>query len=297
MDLQAVDSIFKFMVDNHLSAYEFSLLIALAHFKFNENAECSPSICELVSACGMMSERQTLRTLAGLKSRGIISVVGKRKTKTGECNVYKFNFSPATTGQAPSIVQSLTGQAPSIVQSLTGASTVYCAVLDGVNSGIINNLDNVCAITACAHTRTRAHTREGLGFDVAALSDVLKIPRDYVSECLTKWGAAGWVTTQGKPITPKTIRAHLLAFWEHEKNKAAYLKPAKPARKFTAKDWELCHDRCIHWKAGGGCVFGVAVPPDHDETRKAAPDECKRFEPTEEYKKELEAKNGGKVRR
>ena len=297
MDLQAVDSIFKFMVDNHLSAYEFSLLIALAHFKFNENAECSPSIGELVSACGMMSERQTRRTLAGLKSRGIISVIGERKTKTGACNVYKFNFALPLKGEARSIVPPLTGEARSIVPPLTGRSTVYCAPLDGVNSGIINNLDNVCAITACAHTRTRAHTREGLGFDVAALSDVLKIPRDYVSECLTKWGAAGWVTTQGKPITPKTIRAHLLAFWEHEKNKAAYLKPAKPARKFTAKDWELCHDRCIHWKAGGGCMFGVAVPPDHDETRIKQPDECTRFEPTEEYKKELEAKNGGKVRR
>ena len=46
----------------------------------------------------------------------------------------------------------------------------------------------------------------------------------------------------------------------------------------TAKDWALCAERCANCRASGGCLAGVAVPPDHRlNARPCPPTECPRF--------------------
>ena len=77
------------------------------------------------------------------------------------------------------------------------------------------------------------------------------------------------------PYSPRRTKAELeaeaVAARKEESRRAAIAA-------LTAKDWALCAERCANCRASGGCLAGVAVPPDHRlNARPCSPAECPRF--------------------
>ena len=77
------------------------------------------------------------------------------------------------------------------------------------------------------------------------------------------------------PYSPRRTKAELeaeaVAARKKESRRAAIAA-------LTAKDWALCAERCANCRASGGCLAGIAVPPDHRlNARPCSPAECPRF--------------------
>ena len=77
------------------------------------------------------------------------------------------------------------------------------------------------------------------------------------------------------PYSPRRTKAELeaeaVAARKEESRRAAIAA-------LTAKDWALCAERCANCRASGGCLAGIAVPPDHRlNARPCSPAECPRF--------------------
>ena len=72
-----------------LSAQERYLMIALAVVE-RETGACSVSVSDLAMCCNV-NIRQVKRTMKRLKLCGAVSVVGKRKTKSGYMNIYRLS--------------------------------------------------------------------------------------------------------------------------------------------------------------------------------------------------------------
>ena len=109
------------------------------------------------------------------------------------------------------------------------------------------------------------------------LADDCGVPLAFVKDRLAEWKRDGWRTTQDKPITRQNIKAHLRAWWRHEKNPERYTMPEAKTRKYTARDWALCRERCAHC-AAHGCGKGMTEPPDK-RAFPEPPEECQMFEP------------------
>ena len=80
-------------------------------------------------------------------------------------------------------------------------------------------------------------------------------------------------------VTGKNLQSALKTMSRHIKQQSAAMPKPKI---YTCKDWELCKDWCANYKRGGGCMRGVEVPPDLNETRKHHPNECGNFSPKPE---------------
>ena len=126
--------------------------------------------------------------------------------------------------------------------------------------------------------------KKGLAMDVAHFHD------HYTSNGwkvngrapMKDWRAAmrNWARRE-KAVRPLTAYERKRAEFELEAQAIAARK--EEARRatiaaLTAKDWELCADRCANCRASGGCLAGVAVPPDHRlNARPCRPEECPLF--------------------
>ncbi len=81
-----------------LATYERLVFCAIAVHGL-ETGECSPTNSDLAQSCNI-SIRQARRITSRLKLCGAISITGKRKTKTGACNVYRLSVEAITSDRA-----------------------------------------------------------------------------------------------------------------------------------------------------------------------------------------------------
>ena len=99
--------------------------------------------------------------------------------------------------------------------------------------------------------------------------------KSWTSACVT------WQKRNGNGPRPLTAYERKRAEFELEAKAIAARKEA--ARRaaiaaLTDRDWALCAECCANCRASGGCLAGVAVPPDHRlNARPCRPEECPHF--------------------
>ena len=119
-----------------------------------------------------------------------------------------------------------------------------------------------------------------------SLDDVLSaareggIPEDFAREFHEDMSRGKWayVNRQGNTakVTPENFASVLNARWKARKD--TYTPPPEPPRPkhYTAKDWNLCRERCRNCTKSG-CKCGVKVPPDKCQDHPQPPEECPYF--------------------
>ena len=134
--------------------------------------------------------------------------------------------------------------------------------------------------------------REATGASAAgsvgvSLDDVLSaareggIPDDFAREFHEDMSRGKWayVNRQGNTakVTPENFASVLNARWKARKD--TYTPPPEPPRPkhYTAKDWNLCAERCRNFDARRGCKCGIKVPPDKYPDHPHPPQECPMF--------------------
>ena len=96
------------------------------------------------------------------------------------------------------------------------------------------------------------------------------------------WRAAmrNWARRE-KAVRPLSAYERKRAEFELEAEAIAARKEASRRAAIAAlaeRDWALCREACRNCGASGGCLAGVAVPPDHRlNARPCPPAECPRF--------------------
>ena len=258
-----------------LSPTQRLVLVAMADCKWDDKSVCNPSISTLAGLTGLTT-RAILKALSELKQNGVIALANKRTLgRKGESNAYgialeKLAHTPAKVGERGSHTPAKVGERGSpkrrvvikkeCVQSTRAREGAACAA----RTHTAFNSDDVFA------DGRKPMTAE-------TLADDCGVPLAFVKDRLAEWKRDGWRTTQDKPITRQNIKAHLRAWWRHEKNPERYTMPEAKTRKYTAKDWALCRERCAHC-AAHGCGKGMTEPPDK-RAFPEPPEECQMFEP------------------
>lgn len=106
------------------------------------------------------------------------------------------------------------------------------------------------------------------------------VPVAYAENLVKQWANSGNVTTNGKPVTQRTLAAMICKWWECERHREEWTKPTARRVDVTGKDWTLCAERCAHCTGTtNGCSCGVKVPPPSDPQHARPPEECARFKP------------------
>lgn len=107
------------------------------------------------------------------------------------------------------------------------------------------------------------------------------IPEDFAREFHEDMSNGDWayVNRQGNTakVTPENFASVLNARWKSRKD--TYTPPPEPPRPkhYTAKDWNLCAERCRNFDARRGCKCGIKVPPDKYQDHPHPPQECPMF--------------------
>ena len=125
--------------------------------------------------------------------------------------------------------------------------------------------------------------RKGLAMDVAHFHDHYASNGWKISgrAPMKDWRAAmrNWARCE-KTVRPLTVYERKRAEFELEAEAIAARKEASRRAviaALTAKDWELCADRCANC-SGDGCRKDIKVPPDHQiNARPCSPEECPLF--------------------
>ena len=125
---------------------------------------------------------------------------------------------------------------------------------------------------------------KGYGFDAETFWNFYESNGWYVGRRKMKSWASACVTWQkrnGNVPRPLTVYERKRVEFELEAEAIAARKEESrraAIAALTAKDWALCAERCANCRASGGCLAGVAVPPDHRlNARPCSPAECPRF--------------------
>ena len=130
-----------------------------------------------------------------------------------------------------------------------------------------------------AHVKAKGYT-----FDAEAFWNFYESNGWYVGRRKMKsWTSAcvTWQKRNGNGPRPLTAYERKRAEFELEAKAIAARKEA--ARRaaiaaLTDRDWALCAECCANCRASGGCLAGVAVPPDHRlNARPCRPEECPHF--------------------
>ncbi len=268
-----------------LSPAQRLVLVAMADCKWDANSVCNPSIAALAKLTGL-SRRAILKAIATLKQSGIIALASTRAMgRKGETNTYtvileKLPTIPAKVGEPNAPTPAKVGEPNAPTPAKVGEPNAP------------NNNSTADKPCVCNHAPARGRVRERAAAQAAAHThtfnfsenDLLRlaaasgVPLAFVKERVSEWARCDWTTTQGKPIKPESLKAHLVAWWKHEENRERYEKPQRRTatpRKFTAKDWELCAERCAHC-TGSGCGKGITTPPDKGEWQEP-PERCTEF--------------------
>ena len=124
---------------------------------------------------------------------------------------------------------------------------------------------------------------KGLAMDVAHFHDHYASNGWKISgrAPMKDWRAAmrNWARCE-KTVRPLTVYERKRAEFELEAEAIAARKEASRRAviaALTAKDWELCADRCANC-SGDGCRKDIKVPPDHQiNARPCSPEECPLF--------------------
>ena len=124
---------------------------------------------------------------------------------------------------------------------------------------------------------------KGLAMDVAHFHDHYTSNGWKISgrAPMKDWRAAmrNWARCE-KTVRPLTVYERKRAEFELEAEAIAARKEASRRAviaALTAKDWELCADRCANC-SGDGCRKDIKVPPDHQiNARPCSPEECPLF--------------------
>lgn len=124
---------------------------------------------------------------------------------------------------------------------------------------------------------------KGLAMDVAHFHDHYASNGWKISgrAPMKDWRAAmrNWARCE-KTVRPLTVYERKRAEFELEAEAIAARKEASrraAIAALTAKDWELCADRCANC-SGDGCRKDIKVPPDHQiNARPCNPEECPLF--------------------
>ena len=130
-----------------------------------------------------------------------------------------------------------------------------------------------------AHVKARGYTFDAEQFWSYYESNGWYVGRrkmkSWQSACVT------WQKRNGNGPRPLTAYERKRVEFELEAEAIAARKEASrraAIAALTAKDWALCAERCANCRASGGCLAGVAVPPDHRlNARRCSPEECPRF--------------------
>ena len=125
---------------------------------------------------------------------------------------------------------------------------------------------------------------KGYGFDAETFWNFYESNGWYVGRRKMKSWASACVTWQkrnGNVPRPLTAYERKRAEFELEAEAIAARKEASrraAIAALTERDWSLCREACRNCGASGGCLAGVAVPPDHRlNARPCPPTECPRF--------------------
>ena len=270
MDIPLMQYATALPADCPLSHNARCALVWLAASKFDSNAECAPAIGTIAQRAAL-SYDSISRGIAELERAGIVKraarlVGGRQVANRYEVKLGGAHSDTATahsgTKETSRVLKKVCVQnAPARVRAREGAAACAAA-----HTHTIFN-DDVFSDGGAAGDH-KPLTVESLAADCA-------VPLDFTIATLAEWKKSEWTTTQGKPITRRTIKAHLRAWWKNEKERGQYEKPKAKPRKFTAKDWLLCAERCAHC-AGSGCRKGITTPPEKD-ANPYPPEECKGF--------------------
>ena len=292
MDFRLIEAVFR----SALPPAQRLVLLAMANCKWDAESICNPSIATLESLT-RLSRRQILRAIAALKQRGIIAVPNVReKGRKGATNTYvvtmeKLSTNPAKVGDTMTPTPAKVGDTMTPTPAKVGdtMSPTPAKVGDTMSPKNNSRVNNKCV---CHNAPARGRVREGAAAQAAAhthtfnfsdddlsrLAAASGVPLAFVKERVAEWARSDWTTTQGKPIKPESLKAHLVAWWKHEKNPERYERPQRRTatpRKFTAKDWVLCAERCAHC-TGSGCGKGITTPPDKG-AHQYPPEDCTEF--------------------
>ena len=260
MDISLLRYATHLPADNPLTWRARVTLIELAALRFDARADCTPSI-DTIAGHLNLSRDTVERGIAELETQGRLTRQARKINGLKISNLYAIITDRADAGKSGND----TADNGNARKTRRKEKPTEKAARDTANSGV--NSDDV-------------FSDGGKPITEKSLADDCGVPLAFVKDRLAEWKRDGWITTQGKAITRRTVRAHLRAWWKHEKNQERYEKPtggnATP-KKYTAKDWTLCRERCAHCTAHG-CGKGVTDPPDAGAF-PIPPEECRQFAP------------------